>query len=135
MPTWSKEELERIARAEEVDITPRRSDGAPGKAVPVWIVRAGDDLYVRSAVRGRNAVWYRAAKETHEGRLSGGRVEKDVRFEEVDPSAGAEIDAAYRAKYRRYAGPILNSCLTSEARSTTLRVVPVQAPGQVSGRT
>jgi hypothetical protein len=34
------------------------------------------------------------------------------------------MDAAYRAKYRRYAGSILNSVLTPEARSTTIKLVP-----------
>jgi len=35
-----------------------------------------------------------------------------------------EIDAAYRAKYRRYAGSILNSVLTPEARSSTTKIEP-----------
>ncbi len=35
-----------------------------------------------------------------------------------------EVDTAYRAKYRRYAGSILNSVLTPEARSATLKLVP-----------
>lgn len=39
-------------------------------------------------------------------------------------AATEEVDAAYRAKYRRYAGRILNSCLSPEARSTTIRVIP-----------
>jgi hypothetical protein len=38
-----------------------------------------------------------------------------------------EIDAAYRAKYRRYAGSILNSVLTEAARSATLKLVPRSA--------
>jgi hypothetical protein len=39
-----------------------------------------------------------------------------------------EIDGAYRAKYRRYAGNILNSVLTPQARSATLKLVPRAAP-------
>src|SRR5438094_145504 len=35
-----------------------------------------------------------------------------------------EIDAAYRAKYRRYAGRILNSVLTPKARSTSTKLGP-----------
>jgi hypothetical protein len=47
-----------------------------------------------------------------------------VRFEEADPLVNDQVDAAYRTKYRRYAGRILNSCLTPEARATTLRLEP-----------
>jgi hypothetical protein len=123
MADWAKDELDRIGRAEEVDITPRRRDGSPSKPVTVWCVRSGDDLYVRS-VRGRNGAWYRAIQESHQGRLSAGRLGKDVKFEAADASVNDEVDAAYLSKYRRYAGRILDSCLTPAASSTTLRVVP-----------
>jgi hypothetical protein len=47
----------------------------------------------------------------------------------VDAHHGLEdhIDAAYRAKYRRYAGRILNSVLSPEAQSTTLKLEPSSA--------
>ena len=121
MAAWKADELSKIGTSEEVDITPRPRR----RPVTVWIVRDGDDLYVRSAVRGHNAAWYRAAQETREGQMSGGGVEKDIRFEAADPAINDELDAAYRIKYRRYAGRILNSCLTPEARSTTIRIVPL----------
>jgi hypothetical protein len=35
-----------------------------------------------------------------------------------------KVDAAYRDKYRRYAGSILNSVLTPQARSTTTKLLP-----------
>lgn len=121
---WKGDDLLRIGDVEEVEISVRRRDGALRDPVTVWVVRAGDDLYVRSAVKGRDAAWYRAVADTHEGRIAGGRVERDVRFEDADPALNDEVDAAYRSKYRRYAGRILNSCLTPSARSTTLRIVP-----------
>lgn len=34
------------------------------------------------------------------------------------------IDAAYRAKYRRYAASIINSIVTPQARSATLKLTP-----------
>jgi hypothetical protein len=122
MTAWTKDELDRFAKAEEVEITPRRRDGSLGKPVRVWCVRSGDHLYVRS-VRGRMGVWYAGVQESHHGRLSAGRLEKDVKFEEADSSVNDEVDAAYRTKYRRYAGRILDSCFTPEARSTTLRIL------------
>jgi len=121
---WKRDDLLRIGDVEEVEISVRRGDGALRDPVTVWVVRAGNDLYVRSAVKGRDAAWYRAVADTHEGRISGGRVERDVGFEDADPALNDEVDAAYRSKYRRYAGRILNSCLTPSARSTTLRIVP-----------
>ena len=54
-----------------------------------------------------------------------GDVDKDVTFlDETDPDVNERIDVAYRTKYRRYAGSIVNSTLTSEARSATIKLVP-----------
>jgi hypothetical protein len=124
MAEWKSDELTRIGGAEEVEIEVRRPGGRLRPGVTVWLVRSGDDLYVRSAVKGRSAAWFGAVQETHEGRISGGGASWDVRFEEPEPSVNGPVDAAYRSKYRRYSGRILNSCLTPAARSTTLRVVP-----------
>lgn len=105
-------------------IATRRRDGTLRNPVAVWVVRDGDSLYVRSAVKGRNAAWFRGVQETHEGQISAAGVDKDVIFVDADRAVNEVVDAAYRAKYRRYAGPILNSCLTPEARSTTLTLTP-----------
>jgi hypothetical protein len=123
MTAWKSNELATIDAAEEMQIAPLRRDGTPGKPVTVWVVRHGDDLYVRS-VRGRNGQWFRSTQERHEGRIQAGRVQQDVTFVDADHGVEDEIDAAYRAKYRRYAGSILNSVLTPEARSTTIKLVP-----------
>jgi len=123
MTDWSTDQLDKIGRAEEVQIASVRQNGTLRKPVTVWVVRQGDDLYIRS-VRGRSGDWFRGAQERHEGRISASGVEKDVTFEDANHDLDDEIDAAYRVKYNRYAGRILNSCLTSEARSTTLKVVP-----------
>ena len=82
---------------------------------------------LRLSVNGRNAAWFRGVQERHEGRIRGGGVQQDVTFVDDDHDTDDEIDAAYRAKYNRYAGPILNSVLTSEARSSTIKVVPRSA--------
>jgi len=124
MTAWATDELTKVGRDEEIEIAVRRSDGRLRNRVTVWAVPYGDALYVRSAVRGRNAAWFRAAQETHEGRIRAGGVEKDVTFEDANHEIDDEVDAAYRSKYRRYAGRILNSCLTREARSTTIKIVP-----------
>ena len=122
MAGWTNDELKRIGGAEEVETEVLGRDRQMRPPVTIWLVRVDDDLYVRS-VRGGRGAWFRAVQETHEGRISAGGVEKDVRFEEGEPSVNDKVDAAYRVKYRRYAGRILDSCLTPAARSTTQRVV------------
>ena len=116
MMTWTSDELNKIGTAEELKIASLRSDGTLTKPVTIWIVRDGDDLYVRS-VNGRPAAWFRGTQVRHEGRIEAGGVAKDVTF--VD-----KLDAVYRTKYRRYAANIINSIVTLKARSTTLKVVP-----------
>jgi hypothetical protein len=123
MTQWTSDQLEKIGRAEEVQIASIGRDGTLGKPVTVWVVRHGDDLYVRS-VRGRKAHWFRGTQERHEGRIRAGSVQQDVTFVDAGHDIDDEIDAAYRAKYRRYAGNILNSVLTPEARSTTIKLLP-----------
>jgi hypothetical protein len=123
MTQWTTDQLDKIGRAEEVRIASVRRDGTLRKPVTVWVVRHGDDLYVRS-VGGRNGHWFRGVQETHEGRIRAGGVQQDATFVEADDEIKDEIDAAYRAKYRRYAGNVLNSVLTPEARAATLKLVP-----------
>ncbi len=123
MTQWSSDQLDKLGKAEEVHIASVRRDGTLGKPVTVWAVRHGDDLYVRS-VRGSSAHWFRGTQESHKGRIRAGGVNQDVTFIDADHDIDDEIDSAYRAKYRRYAGSILNSVLTPEARSTTMKLVP-----------
>jgi hypothetical protein len=123
MTQWTSGQLGKIGRAEEVQIASVGRDGNLGKPVTVWVVRHGDDLYIRS-VRASKAHWFRGTQEMHEGRMWAGGVQQDVTFADADHDIDDEVDAAYRAKYLRYAGSILNSVLTPEARSTTLKLVP-----------
>jgi len=123
MSAWDNEALDKIAAAEEVRIASVRPDGTLRKPVTVWVVRHGGDLYVRS-VRGRGGHWFRGTQERREGRIQAGAVQQDVTFVDADRDLDGEIDTAYRAKYGRYAGSILNSVLTPEARSSTTKIVP-----------
>ena len=123
MAAWTSDELNAVGNEEEIEIATRRREGALRKPVTVWIVRDGGDLYVRS-VNGPTGVWYRSTQERREGRLEGAGVKKDVVFVDADPAVGDRLDAAYRTKYRRYAGKILDSILTPKARSATTKLVP-----------
>lgn len=122
MTAWTNDELTRIEHAEELQMAPARSDGTPRIPVPIWVVRDGDDLYVRS-FRGSAGAWYRAARASHEGRIRSGGVDKDVTLVEVtDPGVNDRIDAAYRTKYGRYGASYVDPLVV--ARDTTLKLAP-----------
>jgi hypothetical protein len=124
MTTWTTDELTRIGNAEELRIASLRRDGTLRKPTIIWVVRVGDDLYVRS-VNGRTSAWFRGVQWRHEGQIRAGGVVKDVAFvEESDPTVNEQIDAAYRTKYRRYAESIINHINGSEARAATIKLVP-----------
>jgi len=49
MTTWTSDELQKIATAEELEVASLRGDGTLRKPTPIWAVRVGDALYIRSA--------------------------------------------------------------------------------------
>ncbi len=126
MTSWTSDELTQLDDADEMHVAGTRRDGSLRKPVIVWMVRLGYDLYTRS-VNGPDAAWFRGAHTNHRGHVSANGVEKDVAFVDIDADdpINAELDAAYRAKYRRYSGPVA-SITSSLARSTTLKVSPQQ---------
>jgi len=119
---WTNDELTKIGAADELELAPLRRDGTLRNPITIWVVRQGDDLYVRS-VNGRTAAWFRAAQVRHDARIDAAGVGKDVRLVETDDLNDA-IDTAYRAKYHRYAASIVNTTLTPQARAATLKLVP-----------
>ena len=123
MTAWTSNELNKIGTAEELEITSLRSDGTLRKPVIIWVVRRGDELYVRS-VNGRTSAWFRGVVVRYEGRIWAGGVMKDVTFvEEHDPELNDQIDAAYLAKYGRYPQYVA-PMVTAEVRSTTIKLSP-----------
>ena len=108
MTTWTSDKLSKIEAADELQLAALRPDGTLRNAVTIWVIRVGNDLYVRSA-NGRAGAWFRAAQVRHEGHIQAGGVDKDVTFVvEVDNDVNDRIDVAYRAKYRRYGGRYVN---------------------------
>ena len=55
MTTWTSDELDAIGDAEELTLASVRRDGTMRRPVTMWVVRAGDDVYVRS-VNGRGVL-------------------------------------------------------------------------------
>jgi hypothetical protein len=123
MTSWTPDELARIGRADEFQITSRRPDGRLRPFVTIWGVRHGDDLYVRSAY-GHDNPWFQRALASGEGRVRAGGVERDVAFEEPGSAVDADLHAAYHAKYDRYGPNIVGTVVSPEAARSTLRLVP-----------
>ena len=124
MGTWTKDELQNIAAAEELELASRRRDGTLSNAVTIWVVRAGDDLYVRSW-KGDGGAWFRATQARHEGHIDAGGVAKDVRFvAEAAVDINDQVDTAYRTKYRRHGGRYVDPMVAPTARATTIKLVP-----------
>jgi hypothetical protein len=121
--TWTSDELDKIANADELRIATQRPDGTLRSPVPIWVVRHGDDLYIRS-YRGPGGAWFCRARERREGRIQAGGVNKDVMFADADHRLDDQIDTAYRAKYRRYSGTYVDPMVAPEARATTIKLVP-----------
>src|SRR6266496_1295931 len=123
MATWTSDELTRIGAADELEIAPLRRDGTLRKPITIWVVRHGDDLYVRSA-NGRTAAWFRGAQARHGGHIWAGGVDRDVTFVDADQGVDAQIDDAYRTKYRRYGARFVDLMVSSQARAATIKLVP-----------
>jgi hypothetical protein len=120
---WTDLELETMASEDELELASERSDGSLREPVTIWMVRVGDDVFVRS-VKGPEGPWFRGTRTVGRGRARAGDVERNVAFEDADRSRGEAIDSAYRDKYRRYASDIVGSVLTEQAKASTTRLVP-----------
>lgn len=124
MTDWTPQDLDRIARAEEVGLASRRKDGSLRTFITMWVVRVGDGVYVRSAAGVTNP-WFRRAVASGTGRLRAGGVENDVDFELIDEDADAvlgAVTAAYHAKYDRYGPQIVGTVTGPDSSRTTLRL-------------
>jgi hypothetical protein len=120
---WTSDELDRIGEADELRLASTRRDGTLRKPVTVWVVRIGDDLFVRSAY-GRNSSWFRRTLERHDGHIQAGGVDKDVEFVEAGDDVKDEIDAAYRTKYQRYPAEYVDPMVSPDVQAATIRLVP-----------
>jgi hypothetical protein len=125
MAAWTEDELHRVDAAQEIDIAPVRRNGALRRPTPIWIVRAGDDLYVRAAYEA-NKGWHGVARTSGQARISITGFERDVSIEDADEAVFDQVDAAYRQKYGGYAS-IVDSITDAEHRVTTLRLAPREA--------
>ncbi|MFY9940051.1 MAG: DUF2255 family protein [Silvibacterium sp.] len=123
--TWSKDELHKIAAADDLHISPLREDGVTyGTPTWIWSVAVDDALYARG-YNGQNSRWYQAAVRQKAGRIIAAGMTQDVAFEPVDGLMNDRIDDAYRSKYD--SSPYLKPMIGVRARSATVRIMPREA--------
>ena len=126
MTTWSKDELRKIAEADDLHISPFREDGMTyGTPTWIWSVAVDDALYVR-AYNGQNSRWYQAAVRQKAGRITAAGMTKEVTFQSVDGPINELVNDAYRAKY--HGSPYLSPMIGARARSATVKVMPRERP-------
>lgn len=122
MTTWSRDELRKIAEADDLHVSPFREDGETyGTPTWIWSVVVDNALYVRAYNR-QDSRWYRAAMRQKAGRITAAGVTKEVTFEPADGPINDRVDDAYRAKYR--GSPYLGPMISARARSATVKVTP-----------
>jgi hypothetical protein len=79
--TWSKDELRKIAGADDLHISPFREDRVTyGTPTWIWSVAVDGALYARG-YNGQNSRWYQAAVRQKAGRIIAAGMTKEVTFE------------------------------------------------------
>jgi hypothetical protein len=123
---WSQGDLDLLGGAAEVEVSSVRHDGSLSPARTVWIVRVGDQLYLRS-VNGPDGAWYRLTRASRQGRIEARGVVRDVTWVDVDAAGQPDVDPAVDAEYaRKYQGATsaIAHITSPLARATTMRVQP-----------
>jgi hypothetical protein len=119
---WLKDELKKIAEADDLHISPFREDGLTyGTPTWIWSVTVDNALYVRG-YNGHKSRWYQAAVRQKAGRITAAGMTKEVMFEPASGAINDRIDDAYRTKYRT--SPYLNPMISSRARAATVKIMP-----------
>ncbi|HEY3506253.1 MAG TPA: DUF2255 family protein [Actinocatenispora sp.] len=118
---WSTDDLRVIDAAAELQIAARRVDGSLRPWVPIWVVCAGGQVYVRTWYR-RETGWFGHVLRSLRARIRVPGLDADVAVEDVgDESTRVtdEVNAAYRTRYGRGGAA---SMVTAAASATTLRL-------------
>jgi hypothetical protein len=125
---WASEELRLIEAADELEISAERVDGTSPRWVTIWVVRVGEQVFVRSWHR-RATGWFGHAVRSGRAGIRVPGLEAAVVVEDVGAGmqdVRAAVDAAYRVKYQRYGGGAVGPMVGPDAAATTLRLSPVE---------
>ncbi len=117
---WTADELDLVARADELEVAAERRDGTHLPWTPIWVVVADGHVYVRTWVR-RDTGWYGTAVASGRARVRVPGLAADVVVVDVGATAPDGVTAAYRATY---GGTGADSVVTPSANDSTLRLDP-----------
>ena len=123
---WTPEQLRAIAAARELEICGHRVDGRPCRWLPIWVVRVGDQVYVRTWYR-RTTGWFGQVSASGRARIRVPGVELDVVVADLgdeDRDLRAAVDQAYRAKYGTPGDEMVAGMISDASAATTLRLTP-----------
>ena len=120
---WTAAQLDRIDAEDELQIASYRADGTLRAYRKIWVVRVGDELYVRS-VNGRGADWFRHVVAAGRGRIRCAGMESDVAADDGDDASTEAVDHAYLTKYARYGERFAGTMLRPPVVEATLRLRP-----------
>ena len=110
-------DLRQLAEVEQISIGFTRPDRSTG-STPVWVVQAGEEIFVRS-IRGRRGGWYRRLRANPDGEVGDGAHTHLVRARLVQDAGTVEaVTGAYAAKYGD--SPSVGPLLTGEAADAHL---------------
>lgn len=119
MNQFDAETLRHLREAREVSI---RTDKHPKSAVVIWVVVAGDDVFVRS-VSGARGRWYRDLETGGPATLEFGSYRLLVHaIPELGASAVERASGEYLRKY--HTSPYAQAMVKTEVLPTTLRLEP-----------
>ena len=121
---FDQDTLKLLDETAEIDIETSRGAGAPVHRTTIWIVVAGDAVYVRS-VRGPAGRWYRELVANPRGAVHAGDTSVAVQAHAAtDPASVALVSDALNKKcLARWPGPTA-AMLREETLPTTLRLEP-----------
>lgn len=125
MSTWTDDELRAVGEAAELRISTQRRDGTARQPVPIWVVRVGNGLYVRSW-KGTGGAWFRHASAQGSAHITAAEVDADVTVSLTGTADRTEIDHAYRAKYGHYGRSYVEPMTADTAAGTTLMLTPAR---------
>jgi hypothetical protein len=123
MKAWTVDELDRIGGSDEIELASKRADGSARSYLPIWVVRVGDELFIRSYL-GLDGAWFRAVLRNPEVRIRFAGTEREAGVERPEHPDHAAVDQAYRTKYGRTSSAYVDPMIGAAATATTLRLVP-----------
>jgi hypothetical protein len=119
--SFTSDDLERLNRAEEIDIETNAPDGLVHRTT-IWVVVDGDEAFVRS-VRGAKGRWYREAMANPAVAVHvDGRRLAATAIPATDPDSIDRTTEALRRKYEKIPG--FAPMIKPDVLDTTLRLEP-----------